>query len=256
MTGKTTQQLGALARHDLTLADLGAALAAGARDFRAAPLYGLFFASLYVAGGIALYFIVYEAGRVAWLIPALAGFPLIAPFAAVGLYEVSRRREAGEPVTWRPVLGALRSRGNDQIMLMGSFIFVLFAFWVILAHGISLIFLADASAAGHGIEALWTPAGRMMLLVGGAVGGIIAWLLYAMTVVSLPMLLDRDIDAVSAIIVSFKLVGSNLVVMAAWAALIAIGLALAMVPLFLGLLIALPILGHATWHLYRRAVRP
>ena len=250
--GMTTQALGAMVRTDLTFADLRAALRAGLADFLACPLYGLFFAAIYVVGGLALLYAVMQAGQSAWLIAAMAGFPLVAPFAAVGLYEVSRRRLAGEPVSWRPVLGALRSRGDDQVMLMGSFIFVAFAFWIIIAHTISLVFLADAGA--QGIDVLLTPAGLAMLAVGGAVGALLAWALFAMTVTSLPMLLDRDIDAVSAIIVSLKVVSANLGVMLGWAILVAATLALAMAPLFLGLLVALPVLGHATFHLYRRAV--
>ena len=108
--GMTTQALGAMVRTDLGLADLRAALRAGLSDFLACPLYGLFFAGIYVVGGLALLYAVMQAGQSAWLIAAMAGFPLVAPFAAVGLYEVSRRRLNGEPVSWRPVLGALRSR--------------------------------------------------------------------------------------------------------------------------------------------------
>lgn len=239
---------------DLRLADLGRALRAGWRDFVAAPHFGLFFASIYVGAGIALYLLVWEKGLYTWLIPAMAAFPIIAPFAAVGLYEVSRRRELGEPLKWGPVLGALRGRGDDQIMLMGAFIFVVFAFWVIIAHGVSLIFLADFGAAAHSLDILMTGPGIAMLMVGSAIGALLAWGLFAITVISLPMLVDRKVDAITAIIASIRAVRGNLAIMLVWAAIIAITLVLAMIPALLGLLIALPVLGHATWHLYRRAI--
>ena len=239
---------------DLRLSDLGRALRAGWRDFAAAPLFGLFFAAIYVAAGIALYILVWQQGRYTWLIPAMAAFPIIAPFAAVGLYEVSRRRERDEPLKWGPVLGALRGRGDDQIMLMGAFIFVVFAFWVIIAHGVSLIFLADFGAAAHSLDVLMTGPGIAMLLVGGAAGALLAWGLFSITVISLPLLVDQKVDAITAIIASLRTVRRNLAVMLVWAAIIAASLLAAMIPALLGLLMMLPVLGHATWHLYRRAI--
>ena len=243
----------AVARN-LALSDLRAALAAGWGDFRARPLFGLFFAGIYVGAGLFLYFALFRWGQVAWLIPAAAGFPLLAPFVAVGLYEVSRRREAGLPQSWGAILGALRGRGDEQIVSMGALVFVAFGFWLMIAHGIFAVFL---SASGIGTESLAlfaTPAGLMMLVVGGAVGALLALAFYAVTVVSLPMLVDREVDFLTAIIVSLATVRSNTATMIAWAALIAVCLFLAMLPLFLGLLVALPVFGHATWHLYRRAV--
>ena len=113
---------------DLTSADLRAALGAGWNDFKANPAYGLFFAFIYVVAGNFLYFVLFSRGEVAWLIPAAAGFPLVAPFIAVGLYEVSRRRQAGLAMSWRSILGALRGRGDDQLLMMGGFVFVGFTF--------------------------------------------------------------------------------------------------------------------------------
>lgn len=242
---------------DLGLSDLGKAVRAGWRDFAAAPLFGLFFAAIYVAAGIALYVVVWQQGHYTWLIPAMAAFPIVAPFAAVGLYEVSRRREQGEPLKWGAILGALRGRGDDQIMLMGAFIFVVFAFWVIIAHGVSLIFLADFGSDAHSLDILMTGPGIAMLLVGSVAGGLLAWGLFSITVISLPLLVDRKVDAITAIIASVKVVRGNLAVMLAWAAIIAASLIAAMIPALLGLLVVLPVLGHATWHLYKRAiVRP
>lgn len=239
---------------DLTMADLRRALAAGWRDFLAHPLYGLFFGAIYVAGGLALTWALTSKGASGLLFTAAAGFPLVAPFTAVGLYEVSRRREAGLPLSWGGVLGALRGRGDDQLLMMGGFIFVGFTFWMILAHGIFAIFMATSGVGSESLEVFKTTAGLAMLVVGSAVGAVIAYVFYAVTVISLPMLVDRDVDFLTAIIKSLRTVQANGAVMLAWAAFIAMALFAAMIPAFAGLLVMLPVLGHATWHLYRRVV--
>jgi uncharacterized membrane protein len=239
---------------DLALSDLARVLGAGWRDFIAMPRFGLFFGGVYVLTGLAIGWVALRGGELAWLIPAIAGFPLVAPFVAVGLYEASRRREAAEALTWRGVLGALKGHGDDQILSMGVIVFVAFSFWMIVAHAIFAIFMAESGVGGESLDALLTPAGLAMLAVGSIVGGIMALAFYAMTVISLPMLVDRKVDFLTAIIASFKVMRGNLFVMLAWAAVIAGLLFVAMIPAFLGLLVVLPVLGHATWHLYRRAV--
>lgn len=244
---------GTVAR-DLTVNDLRAAVAAGWLDFRACPAFGLFFAGIYVVAGLLLYFVLFAQGEVTWLVPAAAGFPLLAPFAAVGLYEVSRRREAGLPMTWRAVLVAMRGHGDEQIISMGVIVFLAFGFWLMLAHGIFAIFMAESGFATAGLAMFMTGAGITMLLVGSLVGAVVALAFYAITVVSLPMLVDREVDFITAIIVSLATVRSNTSVLLTWAFVIAASLFVAMLPLFLGLFVVLPVLGHATWHLYRRAV--
>ena len=224
-------------RNRLAWSDLTAALAAGWADYRAAPQFGLFFAGIYVAAG---------------LVPAAAGFPLLAPFCAVGLYEVSRCREALQPLRWGGVLGALRGRGDDQILSMGVIIFVAFGFWLMIAHAIFAIFQADSGT--DSLAFLLTSTGLAMLAFGSAVGALLALGFYAVTVVSLPMLVDRDVEFMTAIIASLASVRDNGAVLLGWAVLIAAALFLAMLPAFLGLLVVLPVLGHATWHLYRRLV--
>ena len=250
----TAKAAAAMVRRDLAMADLRSALAAGWRDYRAHPAFGVFFGAIYVLSGWFLTWETVARGEVAWLVPAAAGFPLLAPFCAVGLYEVSRRREAGLPLRWGPVLGALRGRGDEQIISMGVLLFVAFGFWLMIAHGIFAVFLAEARLGSESLAMLWTTPGLLMLLVGGAAGSVIALGFFACTVISLPMLLDRDVDFLTAIITSLRAVLANRRIMLAWAVLIAASLALAMVPAFLGLLVVLPVLGHATWHLYRRTV--
>jgi uncharacterized membrane protein len=239
---------------NLEMADLRAALAAGWQDFRACPAYGLFFAAVYVAAGLALAWAVFARGQPQWLALAVAGFPLVGPFTAVGLYEVSRRRENGLPVSWPPVLTAVRARGDDQILMIGFILFMGFGLWLFIAHGISAIFLANAPIGASGADLYLRGPGLSMLIFGSAVGALFALAFFSLTVISLPMLVDRKVDFMTAMIVSLGVVRSNARVMLAWAVIIAILLVLAMLPGFLGLLVALPVLGHATWHLYRRAV--
>lgn len=239
---------------DLRASDLFAALAAGWRDFRACPQYGLFFGAVFVIAGLVMTHLLFNRGEYFWIIPAMAGFPLIAPFAAAGLYEASRRRLAGEPVSWRPVLGAV-SAGDGQLPVMGVIAFVIFAFWVILAHTVFGVFLGQSGVGADPLQVLLSPVGLAMLAVGSAIGGLIALLLFAIMVVSLPMLIDREVDFITAIITSIRVVGANRAVMLCWAVLVALLVFAAMIPALLGLLVALPVLGHATFHLYRRAVR-
>ncbi len=241
-------------RDDLAVADLAAALAAGWRDFIAMPRFGLFFGGVYVLAGLGIGWATISGGNLSWLIPAIAGFPLVAPFIAVGLYEASRRRAAGEPLTWRAVLGALKGHGDDQILSMGVIVFVAFAFWMIVAHAIFAIFMAESGMGANSLAALLSPPGLAMLTVGSAVGAGMAFAFFAMTVISLPLLVERKVDFLTAIIASLRTVRRNPAVMTGWAAIIAGLLFAAMLPAFLGLMAALPVLGHATWHLYRRVI--
>ena len=234
--------------------DLRAALAAGWDDFKAMPAYGLFFAFFYMLGGIALYSGMISNGQVVWFIAVAAGFPILAPFAAIGMYEVSRRREAGQAVGWAGVVGALRGRGNGQLPLMAVMVLIVFGFWVILARGIFAIFFAQSGIGQETVGMLLSAEGMAMLAVGTLVGALIALALFSITVVSLPMLLDRDVDFVTAMIASVEVVRRNRATMMQWAGLIAVLVFLSMLPFFLGLLVTLPVLGHATWPLYRRAI--
>lgn len=237
---------------DLSVGDLIKALSAGWRDFLAQPKFGLFFASTFAIAGIVLSYLLITTGETTWLIPVASGFPLIAPFTAVGLYEVSRRREAGLPLGWGVVLGALNGRGDGQILSMGVIMFVAFGFWMIVAHAVFAIFLAEAGLGSDLLAILTIPAGIAMLVVGTIIGGVMALVFYMVTVISLPMLVDRGVDFITAIIASLRAFRRNRLVLLIWAAIVAGVLFLAMLPLFVGLLVALPVLGHATWHLYQR----
>lgn len=242
--------------NELSLADLWAVLRKGWSDFLQAPIYGLFFAGVYVAGGWLMYFALTVAGQIWWTLPAAAGFPILGPFVACGLYEVSRRIETGEPLSWKAVLGVVWAEKNRQIPSMAVVIVVFFLFWNFLAHMIFALFmgLQSMTEVSSSYSIFLTPNGLMMLAVGTVVGAVFATLLFSITVVSLPLLLDREIDFVTAMITSFSTVRENPVVMLTWGAIIAVLLFLAMLPGFLGLFIVLPVLGHSSWHLYRRAL--
>ncbi|MBF9150081.1 DUF2189 domain-containing protein [Novosphingobium sp. 1Y9A] len=252
----SSKTLSVIVADDLTRADLFAALHAGWRDFIAFPLFGLFFGVVYVAAGLLIWTVLFRGGQVAWLVPAAAGFPLLAPFVAVGLYEVSRRREAGVPMRWGAVLGALRGRGDEQILSMGVIVFVAFGFWLMIAHGIFAVFMAESGIGMESLTLFASTAGIAMLLVGSGVGALMALAFYAITVISLPMLVDREVDFLTAIITSLSTIRANTATMLVWAVMIAVLLFIAMAPIFLGLVVALPVLAHATWHLYRRVVMP
>lgn len=238
----------------LHLSDLKGALADGWRDYKRAPMFGLFFSAVYVLGGLALVFL--GAGTVAWTLAVSLGFPLVAPFAAVGLYEVSHRLHNGGPLRWGDVLGVVIREKDRQIPWMGAIIVIYFLFWTFLAHMIFAMFmgLSVMTNITSSYEAFVTPNGLLMIGVELVVGGIFALVLYSLTVVSLPLLLDKELDFVTAMLLSFETVKTNFVVMVVWAFVIATLVFWAMVPLFMGLLIVLPVLGHATWHLYRRAL--
>lgn len=238
------------------ISDLRVALAAGWRDFVAAPYYGLLFAAIYVIGGWLIYLALTGTGKVWWTLPAAAGFPILGPFIACGLYDVSRRLEAGLPLNWRETLLVIFRQKDRQIPSMAAVIVVFFLFWNFLSHMIFALFLGNAVMVNvsSSLAVFATPAGLTMLAVGTAVGAIFSTLLFSLTVVSLPMLLEREVDFVTAMLTSFAVVMESPTVMLGWGAFIAVALFVAMLPGFLGLFVVLPILGHASWHLYRRAV--
>lgn len=237
---------------NITLADLKAALAAGWGDFRRAPIYGLGFSLVYVLGGMLLYAVFIASGQSWWFIPVAVGFPLLAPFAATGLYEVSRRLEAGEQLNWGAVAGCVFAQKDRQVPSMAMVIMLAFMFWVFVAHTIFALFFGLKPISSSTADMLLSSTGIMMLAVGGAVGGAMAAIMFALTAISLPLLLDKEVDFITAMITSVSAVLKNPVTMFVWAAIIAALLTVAMVPFFLGLFVVLPLLGHASWHLYRR----
>ena len=242
--------------NEVDASDLRASLAAGWRDFRRAPLLGAVFSAVYVLGGWLIAWAMTTKGQVWWTLPAGAGFPILGPFVACGFYEISRRLEAGEPLVASQVFGVIFRQKDRQIPAIAAVIVVYFLFWNFLSHMIFALFLGNAvmTNVSSSLAVFTSPQGLMMLAFGTAVGAAFATLLFCLTVVSLPMLLDREVDFVTAMLTSFALVRENPRVMLGWGGLIAVCLFLGMIPGFLGLFVVLPLFGHASWHLYRRAI--
>lgn len=237
----------------LSLADITAALADGWADFRAAPAYGVFFAAVCVAAGLVL--VQLGAGLFLWTLTLSLGFPLVAPFLAVGLYDVSRRLQTGRPLVFGEILGGVWRERARQIPWAGAVILIYFLFWSFVAHMLFALIMGPQALLGppDTLESYLNGPGIVLFAVELAFGGACAFLLFSLTAFSLPMLLEREIDVVTAMRASHRATRDNIGVMLVWAGLIAGATLLAMVPWFLGLFVVLPVLAHASWHLYDRA---
>lgn len=237
----------------LTFHEIWTSLKSGLWDFRRAPGFGLFFAGFYAILGNVLTLI--GAGTFLWTLALALGFPLVAPFAAVGFYEVSRRIEANEPLDRGAILGVVWNERRRQLPWLGVILALIFLFWSFFAHMLVALFMGVSSVGNTSLETFVATAdGRLLLAAQLAVGGAVAFLTFGLTAISLPLLVDKEIDFVSAMLISLKTVAANKATLGLWALVIAVSLFVAMLPAFLGLFIALPILGHATWHIYRRAI--
>lgn len=238
----------------LSLSTIGTVLRAGLTDFRKAPQFGLFFSAVYVLGGFLMIWL--GAGHVSWILATSLGFPLLAPFAAAGLYEVSRRMQNNTPLLWPEVLGIVWQERTRQLPWLGAIIVIYFLFWTFLAHMIFALFMGVSTMTNvtGSLDVFFTPTGVTMIAAELVVGAVLAFLLFALTVVSLPLVLDREVDFVTAMMLSLQVVRQNPFVMLVWAVVIAVLSLIALAPWFLGLVVVLPVLGHATWHLYRLAI--
>jgi uncharacterized membrane protein len=237
--------------------DIGDALAQGFKDFGACRTDVIFLCLIYPIAGLIISRMAFDFGMVALIFPLVAGFALIAPLFGVGLYEMSRRRERGLETGWTDAFGVVRVPGIGAILVLGLLLLALFCLWLSAAYFLYTVTLgpdAPVSAAAFARDALTTPEGWTMIGVGIGVGFLFALVVLIISVVSFPLLLDRNVGVGTAIATSVQAVRTNPGPMAMWGLVIAGSLLLGAIPLLVGLAVVLPVLGHATWHLYRKVV--
>ncbi len=241
------------------IADLTDALRLGWDDFKAIPSHAVFLCLIYPLVGFFIGGLMLGYNLLPLLFPVSAGFALLGPFAALGIYELSRRREAGMDVRWKHVFDIRHSPSFGAIAAIGCLLMMLFLAWLAVAQWIyqSLFgVLPPASVPQFLSDVLTTSQGWQLILYGNAAGLVFAIVALAVSVVSFPLLLDRDVGAAVAISTSIRAIMLNPVPMAAWGLIVAVLLFIGSVPFFAGLAVVMPILGHATWHLYRKVVAP
>lgn len=243
--------------NQLDVEDIKQAVRLGLKDFYRQPLYGLFFGVFFAIGGnvVVLMSFIFNQSHLSY--PLAVGFWLIGPFIAVGLYEVSRRLEQGEPLSWRAVLGVMWDQHRRELAWMAFVVMFILLMWMFEVRLLLALFLGFSGFATFGdfLRVLFTtPEGLLFLFVGNIVGALISLILFSLTVVSFPLLLDKDYDFITAMITSVKVVLASPVVMVGWGLTITLVLLASMAPAFIGLVFTLPVLGHTTWHLYRKAV--
>lgn len=239
------------------LGDLGIALRLGLDDFLAARTDVLFIGLIYPLAGLMLWAMTLHENMIPLLFPLTAGFALMGPFLALGLYELSRRREAGEIATWEAAMGAFATPSGGAILRLGLILTALFAAWLLTAMAIYASVYGwetPTSLQAFAEDVLGTRRGGELILYGCGAGFLFALAALSISVISFPLLLDRKLRVRTAIAASVRAVLKNPVPMLAWGALVAVLLVLGSLPMLLGLILVLPILGHATWHLYRRVI--
>lgn len=242
----------------INVADLKDALSKGLDDFAAYRTDVIFLCLIYPLAGIALLWLTFGYDMLPLIFPLASGFALVGPVAAVGLYEMSRRRELGTPITWMDAFGVVRSPGFGAILVLGLGLLAIFLLWLLTASLIYQLTLGPEpplSIAAFVRDVFATRAGWAMIVVGIGVGFLFAVLVLVISVVSFPLLLDRDVGLPTAVVTSVRAVAENPGPMAVWGLIVAGSLVIASIPAFLGLIVVVPVLGHATWHLYRKMVR-
>lgn len=242
----------------ITFEEVALSLRDGLRDFQKAPLYGLFFGLVYAAFGWLLLYLMIGLNWGSYTYPLFTGFALVAPFAAAGFYEISRLLEKGEALSWGRVLGCVFGPGGKAVSIMLIVTTFAYIIWLDIAVALYVMFFGMKPLGFTGIldAIVTTPKGFLFFIIGNGVGAVIAAFVFSIMVVSLPIVFDRQVDFVTAMITSVKSVIMSPGPMFLWCAIIGVLLGLSLLSMFAGLLVVLPVLGHATWHIYKRAVLP
>jgi uncharacterized membrane protein len=240
------------------MSDAFAALAEGFDDFREMPTHLVFLAIFYVGAGVALTALTSLEGAWQLAFPLAAGFALVGPFLAIGLYELSRRRELGMKVGLADALVVANSPALPSLACLGLALVAIFAAWIAAAEGLYVwLYGPDAPASISAFlgDVFTTQRGWLLIGLGGGIGFLFAALVLCLTIVAFPLMLDRDVGLVPAVAASLRLAWTNPVAVATWGAIVAVLLVLGALPLFIGLAVVMPVLGHGTWRFYRRAIQ-
>lgn len=232
-------------------------LAAGWRDLTRVPGLSLLYGIVFSAAGYALTYWLYVAGAPYLILPVMAGFALVGPAAAVGLYDVSRRLDSGQPISIGMTLKAIVSRA-ETFSAMGLVLMLFFLAWMEIALLIFAFFFGSqpASAENFVEQIFFAPESLPFLVTGTIAGGVLAATVFAISAISLPLLLDRDVGVPTAVATSLRAVYRNRKALALWAMVIAVFISIGVATFFLGLVLTLPVIGYATWHAYRDLVEP
>ncbi|MCB1335253.1 MAG: DUF2189 domain-containing protein [Roseivivax sp.] len=265
-TGRTAAEVAdTLGSHDrriprireIGLDDIREALSRGIDDLGHFRSDVLILAVVYPVIGLALAYIAFNRGLAHLLFPLMSGFAILGPVAAVGLYELSRRREAGQPAGWGDAFAVLRPGVAGPVMVLGLFLLALFALWMFAAFAIYGMTMGPAAPEGLMPlirDVMTTREGSMLIVLGCGVGFVFAATALVVSMTAFPMLIDRRAGLPVAVVTSVRVARKNPVAVAAWGLVVAVSLAVASLPMLLGLILVLPVLGHATWHLYRATV--
>jgi uncharacterized membrane protein len=260
LVGATTSPAQPVVRR-ISSADIYYALTRGIDDFTAVPSHAVFLCVIYPLLGLLLIGITlgHSLSLLPLAFPIAAGFALVGPLAAIGLYELSRRREAGLDSSTSHALDVLHSPSLGAIIALGVLLMALFLIWLVVAEALYIGIFGyspPTSITQFVHDVLNTPRGWTLIVVGTGIGFLFAALVLSISAISFPLLLDRDVGAAVAVYTSLRVMAANPLPMALWGLIVAALLVIGSIPFFVGLTVVMPVLGHATWHLYRRAVEP
>lgn len=241
----------------ISIADVFDALKRGLDDFSEKPSHYVFLCLMYPIAGVFLTLWTSGANLLPMVFPLMSGFVLIGPIAAIGLYEISRRREEGLDTSWTHALDVRHSPALPSIVAVGLMLFGLFVVWLVTAQTLYGNLLGDVfprTMADFTRQVFGTAQGLQLIIWGNLIGFLFALVVLAISVITFPLLLDRDVGAVAAVVTSIRATVANPVPVLLWGLIVAALLVIGTIPVFAGLAVVIPILGHATWHLYRKLI--